>query len=408
LSFARFQKQKTARGISAGGFGLDSGLLRVVRAPDSTRQWQGSRKNRRKTAGSASSWRECSVNRPSAQVAGGSQTTPGLPPAAAEESGLGSIDVFNGDADGLCALQQLRLDEPADAELVTGMKRDVALLARVQAADGDRVTVLDVSVAANRGHLDRVLAAGARVRWFDHHYAGDVPAHPRLEVHIDTGRQTCTALLVDRFVGHRHAAWAVVGAYGDNLSGPAGALAGRLRLDARSRRVLQALGQSMNHNAYADTEADLLVHPAELYRAMRDHGDPLGFAGTSLAQRLDACRRGDLHRAAAARPAAQVPGAAVYLLDDAPWARRVRGAFGNRLVERDPGHAYAIGTPTARGSWTISVRTPAGAGSAATFCGQFPTGGGRAAAAGINDLPAEQLDDFIRRFQQTFGRHRRA
>ena len=29
-------------------------------------------------------------------------------------------DVFNGDADGLCALHQLRLAEPRDAVLVTG------------------------------------------------------------------------------------------------------------------------------------------------------------------------------------------------------------------------------------------------------------------------------------------------
>ena len=34
-------------------------------------------------------------------------------------------DVFNGDADGICALQQLRLREPREAELVTGMKRDM-------------------------------------------------------------------------------------------------------------------------------------------------------------------------------------------------------------------------------------------------------------------------------------------
>ena len=56
------------------------------------------------------------------------------------------IDVFNGDADGLCALHQLRLAEPAAAELVTGVKRDIALLERVAAAPGDLVTVLDVSL----------------------------------------------------------------------------------------------------------------------------------------------------------------------------------------------------------------------------------------------------------------------
>ncbi|HTN65634.1 MAG TPA: acetyltransferase, partial [Burkholderiaceae bacterium] len=32
------------------------------------------------------------------------------------------FDVFNGDADGLCALHQLRLAAPLDAVLITGIK----------------------------------------------------------------------------------------------------------------------------------------------------------------------------------------------------------------------------------------------------------------------------------------------
>ncbi|WP_363153578.1 hypothetical protein [Thiobacillus sp.] len=57
------------------------------------------------------------------------------------------IDVFNGDADGLCALHQLRLADPADSELVTGPKRDISLLKRVQAHAGDRITVLDIALS---------------------------------------------------------------------------------------------------------------------------------------------------------------------------------------------------------------------------------------------------------------------
>ncbi|MDP1933523.1 MAG: acetyltransferase, partial [Nitrosomonas sp.] len=50
--------------------------------------------------------------------------------------------VFNGDADGLCALHQLRLVDPEIASLITGVKRDIKLLDRVEANAGDRVTVL--------------------------------------------------------------------------------------------------------------------------------------------------------------------------------------------------------------------------------------------------------------------------
>ncbi len=52
------------------------------------------------------------------------------------------IDVFNGDADGICALIQLRLSQPAESKLITGVKRDIQLLQRVTATAGDKVTVL--------------------------------------------------------------------------------------------------------------------------------------------------------------------------------------------------------------------------------------------------------------------------
>lgn len=83
------------------------------------------------------------------------------------------IDVFNGDADGLCALHQLRLSEPADSELITGPKREISLLQRVDACAGDRVTVLDIALSKNRPALDTLLKAGAHVRYFDHHQPGE-------------------------------------------------------------------------------------------------------------------------------------------------------------------------------------------------------------------------------------------
>ena len=73
-------------------------------------------------------------------------------------------DIFNGDADGICALQQLRLEEPRDSVLVTGVKRDIHLLARVDARAGDELTVLDISLRTNARDLARLLAAGARCR----------------------------------------------------------------------------------------------------------------------------------------------------------------------------------------------------------------------------------------------------
>ena len=67
------------------------------------------------------------------------------------------IDVFNGDADGICALHQLRLAAPADSELVTGVKRDIALLERVAA----RLGPLGVAPGHGEHHAGAVLDGGA-------------------------------------------------------------------------------------------------------------------------------------------------------------------------------------------------------------------------------------------------------
>ena len=69
-----------------------------------------------------------------------------------------NYDLFNGDADGICALLQLRKEQPLDAELVTGVKRDINLLGKIDAGAGDQVTVLDVSMDKNKAALEAMRA----------------------------------------------------------------------------------------------------------------------------------------------------------------------------------------------------------------------------------------------------------
>ncbi len=61
-----------------------------------------------------------------------------------------NFDIFNGDADGICALQQLRLSNPRTSTLVTGIKRDINLFANITAGQGDEITSLDISFDKNR------------------------------------------------------------------------------------------------------------------------------------------------------------------------------------------------------------------------------------------------------------------
>ena len=77
----------------------------------------------------------------------------------------------------------------------------------------------------NRAALLGLLGVGVRVRYFDHHAVRDIPSHALLEAKIDQASDVCTSLLVDRRIGAAVRAWALVGAYGDNLAGVADRLA---------------------------------------------------------------------------------------------------------------------------------------------------------------------------------------
>jgi hypothetical protein len=314
-------------------------------------------------------------------------------------------DVFNGDADGLCALHQLRLVRPLPSVLVTGPKRDIALLRRVRAGNGDALTALDLSLDVNRAALVALLDRGVTVEYFDHHHAGEVPAHPRLTVHLDASPGVCTGMLVARHLGGAQRIWAVVAAFGDNLAAAAGELAMPLGLEGGQLAALRELGDILAYNAYGDSAADLIVQPADLYRCLSRYSDPFRFLREEAVLRtIGEARRADLALARGCPPAARLPGATAYVLPDAAWSRRVRGAFGNELARASPQRAHAVLTPDGSGGYTVSVRAPLSRPQGAdALCRRFATGGGRAAAAGINRLAAEDLELFLRRLQLAFS-----
>lgn len=311
---------------------------------------------------------------------------------------------FNGDADGLCALQQLRLVDPRAAKLVTGVKRDIELLQRVDAGAGDQVMVLDVSLDQNRGDLVRLLEAGASVRYFDHHHAGALPQHPNFEAHIEETADVCTSTLVDSYLGGRHRAWAIVAAFGDNLAGLGTALANATGIDPLTTATLQRLGIRLNYNAYGNAISDLCFDPAHLAQEMLPFADPIAFVRHSPAyEKLGAQYEEDMQKARALRPARQVPGATIVVLPDEAWARRAIGVLANDRARAQSDCAIAILSPNASGGYTVSVRVPAQSPVAADeFCRGFDTGGGRKLAAGINRLPATDVDRFADRFEARF------
>ena len=313
-------------------------------------------------------------------------------------------DIFNGDADGICALQQLRLEEPRASVLVTGVKRDIRLLARVQTRPGDELTVLDVSLAANAEELARLLASGARCRYFDHHAPGKIPRHPNLKTFIDTSPDVCTSLLVDDYLEGRHRLWAIVAAFGDNLTAAALRAAEPLALEEGELARLRQLGEGINYNAYGETTDDLHYHPADLYETLTHYRDPLEFISSEpIFEVLRDASLDDLDRALRIRPQLATQQYTVVILPDIAWSRRVHGVFGNRLAQANPGRAHAV-LVAKQGGCMVSVRAPIERPHGAdTLCTKFETGGGRAGAAGINLLPEADLERFLAEFERQFS-----
>lgn len=314
------------------------------------------------------------------------------------------IDVFNGDADGICALHQLRLAQPKKSVLVTGVKRDINLLKRVNAKEGDEITVLDISLDKNRESLLQCLSNGANVRYFDHHFAGDIPDNSRLETHIVTDANVCTSLLVNDYLNSQFLAWAVTAAYGDNLFQAAEEAAKPLNLNDKEREQLKLLGTCINYNGYGASLNDLIFTPTALYKKIKPYADPFDFIAKEKAyQTLLKGYQDDIANAAAIQAEYSSETHSLFILEDEKWARRVSGVFANKLAQENPNRAHAMLTRNNNDGFVVSVRAPVNNSTGADeLCRQFKSGGGRKAAAGINHLPISEYQDFIDAFKAAF------
>ena len=318
------------------------------------------------------------------------------------------VDIFNGDADGLIARHQYRLAFPVSngqLRLITGVKRDIALVGQLDASLVDEVTVFDISYDQNAAAVEHLLAQGVHVRYFDHHRADKLKMHALLDAHIDLSPTTCTSLLVDQFLGGAYRAWAITAAFGDNLITVATQLACEQALSAAEAAALRELGECLNYNAYGEREEDLYFRPAELAARLAPYANPLAFMQADNA--FATLKRGvieDLQRAIAVAPHYVSTACAIFILPDAAWARRVSGAFANRVAEAHPARAHAILTQKQAGDFTVSIRAPvAAAHSADRVALAFVGGGGRASAAGINQLASDEIATLIVKMDAAFG-----
>jgi hypothetical protein len=249
--------------------------------------------------------------------------------------------------------------------------------------------------------LQRILAAGAEVFYCDHHFAGEIPESDKLQAMINTAPDVCTSILVNEHLNGAFREWAVVGAFGDNLQDSARRIARPLDLADDKLLRLENLGIYINYNGYGSNLADLHFEPAHLFRKVSAFPSPFDFMveGREDFEKLEQGYQQDMSTAESLAPEYRDAAVAVFMMPNEAWARRVSGVYSNDLANGDPARAHAVLTAKANGCYLVSVRAPLENKTGADeLCMKFPTGGGRKAAAGINDLPADMLKEFIDTF----------
>ena len=220
---------------------------------------------------------------------------------------------YNGDADGICSMVQWGLVHGIEGHRVTGVKRDIELLERVNPNPDDEIIVMDISLARNHARAVELSNQGFDITWFDHHLAGD--PIDAIATHIDTSAVTCTARIVENFLGVE-SDWAQVALHGDGLSVHS------------SKPEFKELGELLNYNGYGADLSDLHFHPDELLLLCLQAKTPQNFMETQAFMTLKNGFESDLSHA---QNISVTDG--YYLLPNESWARRVVGVMAHRINE---------------------------------------------------------------------------
>ena len=272
---------------------------------------------------------------------------------------------YNGDADGICSMVQWGLVYGIEGQRVTGVKRDIELLERVNPNPNDEIIVMDISLARNHARAVELSTQGFDITWFDHHLAGD--PIDAIATHIDTSSDVCTARIVEKYLGVE-SDWAQVALHGDGLS------------PHSSKPEFKELGELLNYNGYGADLSDLHFHPDDLLLLCLQAKTPQNFMGTQAFMTLKNGFESDLSHA---QNVSITDG--YYLLPNEAWARRVVGVMAHRINERGDGpHVIAIDKGE---TLQVSIRGSEGIGE---LCKMFG-GGGRATAGGIDALPKSEI-----------------
>jgi len=243
------------------------------------------------------------------------------------------------------------------------------------------------------------------VFYADHHQAGDAPEADNLQAHINTASNTCTALIVNAYLKGAFKEWAIVAAFGDNITAVAEQMCAKAGYTETQTEQLCQLGVCMNYNGYGASLDDLFYHPADLYRVAVKYSSPFDFIASEseLVTTLAEGYQQDMDKALAAEVLHESSAVALMLLPDEKWARRVSGVVGNELANQFPERAHGILTHRPDGTYQVSIRAPkANSTGADEIAVQFG-GGGRKGAAGIDVLEPTEVQVLFDKLNEAYG-----
>ena len=311
-------------------------------------------------------------------------------------------DFFNGDADGMISTHMYRTFIPKQSKKFTGIKRDIKLLRHATRLTDSIITVFDVSLKSNGDYVERVLQNNNSIRWFDHHDPGDVDFGKKLSSRIDTSPECCTASLVDKYFDGLYRPWTVAAAFGDNLHEQANAL--NPNFNSEQMDTLQKIGETLNYSGYGNTEQDLIAPTIDVYNDMAQYRNPFNyFRRSRLFHSIHDQMLADKEQLDRSTVLFDEEFGMVVQLPDTVASSRYSGIYSNALAMNNPDKAFAILTLNGD-DFKVSIRAPINRPTGAvTLANQFPTGGGREKASGINVLPQDKIHEFYNHFKETFN-----
>ena len=317
------------------------------------------------------------------------------------------FDVFNGDADGIFSLVQLQKNNPLDSKKITGVKRDISLLKNFSAKSGDTIRALDLNIDRNIDSLIYHLEAGVKVFYADHHKTDNQIKHENLELKLNFSPNYCTALIVSDILKKKYHDWAIVGAYGDNLIDVANYESRLMGFTTFESKQLRNLGTIINYNSYGKNLDDLNFHPSDLYSKIVEYQSPFEMMKDKASpyEEILSSFNEDYARAINSQVILKNKNCEIFLLEDAPWSRRVNGIFSNQISNSKPDKAIGVLTPNSDGTYNVNIRSPLNnRRGAADVAKSFMGGGGREGAAGINSLPKEKVEIFCSRLTNFYSK----